>query len=416
MRYIGLDVHRDFCEVVVAEDGELRSWGRVLTRPPALRRFARGLDRSDVVALEATGVAAAIARLLDPHVARVVVCKAQDLPREQRAKTDRLDAQALARLLAQGYLREVWLPDEATRVLRRRCSRRLSLVQTRTRFKNEVHGVLMRTLQGRPPFSDVFGKGGRQWLGALVLPVDERDTLEACLRQIDFIDSEIARLDEQIARHAVGSSQIRRLMTIPGVDVYSASAVMAAIGEVSRFKDPRQLVGYLGLDPKVRQSGTEPARHGRISKHGPAQARHALGQAAWVAMRTPGPLRAFGERIRARRGSQVAVTAVARKLAVLCWHLLTREQDYAYARPTLVRDKLRRLHLAAGTPPPAIKRGKGRTREQEKELAQQAESAYRRLIADWTAAGAGATPGRASSRPSKRQAARQTTEPQQSTL
>jgi len=200
-------------------------------------------------------------------------------------------------------------------------------------------------------------------------------------------------------------------MSIPGLDVYTAAAVMAAIGDIRRFADPRQLVGYLGLDPKVRQSGSEPARHGRISKRGPAQARHALGQAAWVAMRSPGPMRAFGERIRARRGSQVAVTALARKLAVLCWYLLTREEDYAYARPTLVRTKLRRLHLAAGAEPPATASAKGRTRDQERALAEQAESAYRRLVADWKAAGAGATPGRASQRPSKGKAARQAQSP-----
>ena len=412
MRFFGLDVHRDFCEVAIAEDGELRSAGRVPTEPAALREFAATLRESDQVAMEATGVAAAIARILECHVARVVVCKAQDLPVAQaRAKTDRLDAQQLARLLAQGYLREVWVPDEPTRVLRRRCSRRMSLVHARTRVKNEVHGVLMRTLRGRPPLSDIFGKAGRRWLAGLKLTVDESETLEASLRQIDFINQEIALLDGQIARQALQWPEIQRLMSIPGLDVYTAAAVMAAIGEISRFSSPRQLVGYLGLDPKVRQSGSEPARHGRISKRGPAQARHALGQAAWVAMRSPGPMRAFAERIRARRGSQVAVTALARKLAVLCWHLLTREEDYAYARPTLLATKLRRLHLAAGVEPPATASTKGATREQERALAEQAESAYRRLVADWKAAGAGATPGRASQRPSKGKAARQAHKP-----
>lgn len=127
-------------------------------------------------------------------------------------------------------------------------------------------------------------------------------------------------------------------------------------------------------------------------------------------MRSPGPMRAFAERIRARRGSQVAVTALARKLAVLCWHLLTNEQDYAYARPTLVRSKIRRLHLIAGAAPPPT-RTKGRTRDQERQLAQQAENSYRRLVADWKAAGASATPGRASNKPTKGKAARQATSP-----
>ena len=402
MRFIGLDVHRDFCEVAIAEGGEVRSAGRVDTRPEALELFASSLAVDDEVALEATGVAQAIARIVAPHVRRVVVAKAQDLRPDVRAKTDRLDAQSLARLLAQGYLKGVWVPDEQTRALRRRLGRRASLVRQRPRHKNEVHGVLMRNLKGRPPVSDVFGTAGRAWLARLELPADEQETVASCLRQIDLLSGEVAALDRAIAGQAVASADIRRLMTIPDLDVTTAAAVVAAIGEVRRFPSARQLVGYLGLDPKVRQSGPEPARHGRISKQGSAQARHALGEAAWVAMRTPGPLRAFGERIRARRGAQVAVTAVARKLAVLCWHLLTREEDYAFARPTLTARKLRRLERLAGADRGGSRhRGERARAEDERELARQAEAAYRRLVEDWRPTGgkrgAGATPGRASS-------------------
>jgi hypothetical protein len=95
-----------------------------------------------------------------------------------------------------------------------------------------------------------------------------------------------------------------------------------------------------------------------------------LCEAAWIAVRTPGPLRAFYERLRARRGTQIALVATARKLCVLFWHLLTREQDYAFGRPSLTRHKLRRLELMAGDPPrrgqrsgsPASKRAAPRTR------------------------------------------------------
>jgi transposase len=73
-----------------------------------------------------------------------------------------------------------------------------------------------------------------------------------------------------------------------------------------------------------------------------------LTEAAIVAVSTPGPMRAFYERVRARRGAQIAIVAVARKLAVLFWHLLTREQDYAFQRPSLTRKKLRGLELRAG--------------------------------------------------------------------
>ena len=151
------------------------------------------------------------------------------------------------------------------------------------------------------------------------------------MRQIDFLDGEIALLDQKIAEQALAWPGLCRLLTIPGVDIGTAAAVIAAVGDISRFQTPGQLVAYLGLDPKVRQSGSEPARYGHISKRGNAQARSMLVEAAWIAIRSPGPLKAFGERVRARRGAQVAAVAVARKLVVLCWHLLTKDQDYAFA-------------------------------------------------------------------------------------
>jgi transposase len=101
------------------------------------------------------------------------------------------------------------------------------------------------------------------------------------MRQIEFFDSEIAEVDRLIASSALGSAEIRRLMTVPGVNVIVAASFLAAIGDVDRFESPRKLVGYLGLDPRVRQSGSGPATHGRISKQGSLRARHALVEASW---------------------------------------------------------------------------------------------------------------------------------------
>jgi transposase len=208
---------------------------------------------------------------------------------------------------------------------------------------------------------------------------------------------------------------------VPGVNVIVAASFLAAIGDIHRFENPRKLVGYLGLDPRVRQSGPGPATHGHISKQGSVRARHALVEACWSAVRQPGPLHAFYERIRARRGHSVAIVAAARKLACLCWALLTREEDYAYAQPSLTKKKLRRLEITAGakryTPQASgIYASNTAVRQAERELARQAEVAYARTVRDWHAAqankvGASATPGRASNKPSKGKAARQTTSP-----
>jgi hypothetical protein len=138
-----------------------------------------------------------------------------------------------------------------------------------------------------------------------------------------------------------------------------------------------------------------------------------LVEAAWHAARTSGPLRVFHERIAGRRGRNIATVAVARKLAVIAWHMLSRGEDYAFARPSLTREKIRKLELATGA-----ERQKGRrigvwgTKDQhrlDKELAAQAEIAYRRLVQDWQPSikGTGAAPGRASCGPSSGQATRQ---------
>jgi transposase len=209
-----------------------------------------------------------IARLLRPHVARVVLTEPSAVHESGAAKTDKIDARALARLLASGFAGEVWAPDEETAALRRLLSRRRQLVKQRTREKNQVHAVLMRNLEPRPPMSDVFGPRGRAWLAARPLPEVEREMVEACLRHLDFLDQELAALDRAVARRVLASEEMLRLLQLPGVSAVTAATLTAAIGDISRFPTPRHLVGYLGLNPRVRQSGAGPAKHGRISLAG----------------------------------------------------------------------------------------------------------------------------------------------------
>ena len=423
MRAVGLDVHRDFCEVAIVAEGRLRSAGRIKARPDALELFAQSLDPRDWVALEVTGNAWAIAGILEAHVARVIVVSPNDTGiRQARAKTDRLDARALAKLLWAGELDGVWTPDERIRKMRRRLARRAQLVRARSRVKNEIHAVLMRCLKDRAPASDLFGVKGRRWLGEQQLAVCERETVDAGLRQVDFLDTEIAAVEQLIAVDALSWPQVKRLMTVPGVNVTVAATFTATVGDIRRFQDRRKLTAYLGLDPKVKQSGDAPANHGHISRQGSSSARHALVEACWSTVPQPGPIAAFYQRIKARRGHSIAIVAAARKLACLFWCLLTRGEDYAYAQPSLTKKKMRRLEITAG----AERWQGGRDiwstnqamRQAERELALQAQRAYERTIKDRQAekAGAGATPGRASQKPSSGKAARQTSKPQRSAL
>ncbi len=408
-RCIGLDVHLDFIEIAICEEGRVYSAGRVPATAEGITTLIDSLLPSDRVALEVTGSSREIARLLKPHVRRIIVVSPGDTGISQaRAKTDRLDARTLAKLLWTGELEAVWMPPEWTSKMRRRLARRDQLVRTRSRVKNELHAVLMRCLKGRPPVSDLFGVKGRDWLRGLELPLVEDETVTAGLRHIEFLDAEIEQVERLIAEEALQSPQIKRLMTVPGVNVICAAIFLAAVGDIRRFKGSRPVVAYLGLDPRVYQSGSAPARGGRISKQGSPRARWALVEAARSVAQQPGPLHAFYERLRARKGHNAAIVAVARKLAVLFYCMLTREEDYAHQQPSLTAQKLRQLEVRAGAPTlkgtnTGVWATRERMRQAEKQLAAQAEASYKRSIADWQAtspkkkekAGASVTAGRA---------------------
>ncbi len=390
-RCIGLDVHREFAEVAIWQDGAVRHAGQVKTTPESLRIFAESLAPTDEVALEATGNAFPIATLLGQHVRRVVVTNPAKtrVIAEAKVKTDKIDARVLAELLAANYLPSVWLPDDETHALRRQVSRRAHIVRQRTRLKNQVQSILHRNLVPRCPAADLFGAKGRRWLAEQQLPDDERAAVQALLRQLDFHGEELRLIDVELGHAALARADVRRLMTIPGVDATVALAIVAAIGDFGRFSSPERLVSYLGLNPRVRQSGGQPASHGRITKQGRAHARGMLVEAAWVAAKVPGPLRAFFERVKARRGMQIAVVATARKLTVLSWHLIVRDADYAFARPSLTAKKLRALELRAGMPPRRGQKGVAaayslkEVRRREREIIEQAERAYQKMVATW---------------------------------
>lgn len=350
MRIIGLDIHRVFAEAVALEDGEYRRLGRIGMTREHLEAFAATLRAADHVVVEATGNATAVLEILAPQVARVAVANPFQVHLIARAKTktDKIDARVLARLYAAGYLPEVWIPDAATLARRRQVTRQNQLVKSRVRLKSIVQSILHTHLVPRCPHSDLFGGWGRAWLKAQVLPEDERAAIERHLEEYDRQTEAQRQVERDIDGVALEDENVKRPMTIPGIDMVMAVGVMSAIGRIERFGTAEKLVAYLGLNPSVRQSGDGPAHHGRISKRGRSHARHLLVEAAWQTVRSPGPLRAFYERVRARRGNHVAAVGVARKLAILIWHMLTKGEDYAWGRPALMARKIRNLELSAG--------------------------------------------------------------------
>jgi transposase len=403
LRVIGMDIHRVFAEVVALVDGKVTRLGRVDMRRDRLEAFARStLAREDHVVVEAAGNAAAVVEVLAPHVGRVVIANPKQvrLIADAKVKTDRIDATVLAQLYASGFLPEVRIPDEPTAAMRRQVTRRTQLGRQRTRLKNVVQSILHAHLVPPCPHQDLFGKSGRAWLAGQWLPEDERAAVERHIRELDRLGEELRGVERDLARHALDDAAVKRLMTVPGIDMVVAIGLAAAIGDIGRLASPERLVAYLGLNPSVHQSGAGPAHHGRITKQGRGHARGMLVEAAWAAGRAPGPLRAFFLRVSARRGQHIAAVATARKIAVVVWHMLRRGEDYTWARPALHAKKLRDLELRAGHPPRRGQRGSahaynlGATREKERRRAERGEAAYRRLTDGWNPRGPRRRPAR----------------------
>lgn len=391
-RVIGIDIHRTFGEVVIWENGKLHHAGRVDMTRSALEGFGKGLLPSDEIVIEATGNCMAVSRVLSSFAARVIIANPLQVKAIAQAhvKTDKIDAGTLASLYAAGYLPEIWTPDAKTERRRRLAARRCQVVRHRTRIKNEVHAILHAHLIPRCPHADLFSRVGRAWLLQQPLPNDERAAIERHIRELDRLAEDLHALDKDIALESIEDPEIAHLLTITGINLTVAAGIMAAIGDISRFSSPQKLVSYFGLNPRVRQPGLGIAHHGRISKSGRSHARAMLVEAAWAAAKAPGPLHAFFARIRAKRGHQIAAVAVARKLTVLCWHLLTKDTDYRWIRPALVASKRRAMELKSGMPqkkgnqPGSAHAYNSKIlRDQEMEIARHAERAYEQFVAQW---------------------------------
>lgn len=348
MLFAGLDVHKKEIEAVVLDEaGNLRLRQRLATEREKLEAFARRHLATCRVALEATTNCWAIAAILEPLCAEVVVSNPLRTRAiaEAKIKTDRVDALVLAQLLRCDYLPRVWFPDEQTRRMRRCSTERANLSADRTRLKNRIHAVLhLRLIQ--PPVEDLFSQRGRAWLKTLSLDAEGAATLGRQFAHLALIEAQLAALDQQFAEAAYHQPEIKLLLTLPGVDVTVAQTIVAALGDVKRFPDADRAAAYLGLVPSTRQSG-EHCYHGRITKQGASHARWMLVEAAQQVGRHPGPLGLFFRRLAKRKNRNIAVVATARKLVTIAWHMLINQEPYRYAQPKTVAAKLSRLRIRA---------------------------------------------------------------------
>lgn len=342
--FYGLDAHKRFIQICKLDaDGRVCAENQIQATPEAISAFAQQLSTDDQVVLEATFHTWAIWSLLRPHAGKVLVANPMQVKAiaHARIKTDKIDARILAQLLRANLIPEVQMPDEQTWELRQLVAHRRFLGKRLVAVKNTIRGVLNRKLLSCP-YVELFGASGRQWLAEQGLTETERFIVDSSLSVHDELVKRIDAVDAKLRTHATLSQQAKLLMTIPGVNVTVAIGLLSAIGDVSRFSSPQQLVSYFGLAPSTYQSG-DTCRHGSITKRGRSHARWLAIEAAQCMTMSSAPLVATYHRIRRKKAHNVAVTALARKLVVLVWHMLTKGEPYRYAPVARTRHKLRRV-------------------------------------------------------------------------
>ena len=163
---------------------------------------------------------------------------------------------------------------------------------------------------------------------------------------LQMIEEELELLDLKLAKLGYADEKTKLLMTLPGVDYNTALSVLAAIGDISRFKEADKLAGYLGLVPSVKQSANK-CYYGRITKQGNTNARWMMIQAAQHVRNHPGPIGNFYRKLAKKKNHNVAVVASARKLVTYIYHMLKNNEPYRYAQPKSTEAKLSKLRVKA---------------------------------------------------------------------
>jgi len=348
-RYIGLDVHKHYL-IALGVDADLNI---VLpTRRVELSRLEswmrKTLTRQDEVVLEMTTntwqlydelceYAGSVMVVHPPHVALIT---------RSQVMNDKIAASILARLLAKGLLVGIWIPPQEVRELRGLVAQRKKMTRLVTQAKNRLHAVLQRH-HFAPPEGNPFQDAQKEWWLDLPLGKLERVNLQSDLDTLRFAETQRTRLTSMMEEIASQDEQVTRLMHLSGFGVVTAVTVWAAIGDICRFEEPKKLVGYAGLGTRVHDSGMS-TRTGRITKAGRRDLRVALVEAAQVAANTHPHWKAELARLEPRLGRNKAIVAIARKLLITVWYVLSQYKTDRFAEPDAIAQKFLKFAYRVG--------------------------------------------------------------------
>jgi len=329
MKIVGCDLHTRYQQIAMLEEetGELVE-RRLEHESGEARAFYAALSAPVRVGIEATGHTRWFERMLGELGHELWIGDAAQIRASmvRKQKTDARDASHLLDLLLSDRFPRIWRPTLEERDLRQLVWHRQKLVWMRNAVGNQLHALAMG--EGVCRKKKLFTKKGRVELESLKLGPWASHRRQELLKMLDALDPSLQQLDRAVQQQAEQNAEAVRLMTHPGVGPVTSLAFVLTIGPVQRFERSKQVVSYLGLNPREHSSGGR-QRLGAISKQGNPMMRSLLVEAGHTAARLDAELRQDYQRMKLRRGSGVAKVAMARKLAVRMYWMLRNQASYA---------------------------------------------------------------------------------------
>ena len=347
--YIGIDAHKLSESVCVTDrDGTILEEYRMDNTEEAWNRFMKKYSKDDtVIAVESSTTGKYVAHLLRDNGFNIHLANPKELKPIFRSnkKTDKNDARILAKLLRTGDLPESYLPSREVDELRTAIRYRRSLGEEITSIKNKVHALL--AIHGISiGASDIFGKRSLSRILASSDGLLETDSiiLTDLISRFSDLSARVEKMQDKLASMGNGIEEVKTLMTIPGIDYYTAIAIYSEIGDIKRFPDAEHLSSYAGLVPRVDQSG-ETAIYGHITKSGPSVLRYFIVNTVHTLVKVYPTFMGIFRKLKKRIGRNRSIIAVSSKLAVIIYKMLEKKKEFVeeHAFKTMKEKKLKNM-------------------------------------------------------------------------
>lgn len=353
MECIGIDAHKSSCTVKVLDGtGHVQDKWVFPTTRSGIHEFIARVPKGVPVAIEASTSGKAIARILREHSVDIHMGVPAKIAMIAKAdvKTDDRDSEHLAHLLQVGYFPECYIPPKEIEDLRLMIRARMQIGKKACVVKNQVHALIARNLlvEEFKEYSDLFGVEGMEKLSNIEIPTNERKNLARYLMELRVLLDQEEAMQQELAKVGQDNEDVKLLMTIPGIDYYTAIGIIAEIGNIHRFPTKRHLCSYAGLVPKADNSGEKISEHQRVKK-GDTVLKYFLTNAVQGMLRANKntAVKKFYHKKEKQIGVPKAQVAAARKIACVVWWVLANKKAYTEQDPSLTARKYGKMKTKA---------------------------------------------------------------------